>query len=335
MSSVAPKPSAATGPAVSVAVPGGYFTTLPRGLHVTAVGTSCDRAGAAVCFSAFSQMGKLESNRSFTVGVTNDFSGIQAPLCRCPSPLFRRNTVTSTGRFSSSLTRGNPLLEKRSVSVVSPEQSLSGFYSRYFLIPKWGGKRNPPYSGPAGSEQVSVEIQIQNADTCSTAASSKTKRLVFVRGSERHVFPHSHLPPSQTISPIRLSGGVLRIPCSPIRPVSQPEGFHTVHRDRCRPAQTPVRTAGHVFGRLAPVGAVRTGGQGSHAHCHKTPYRFVFCNKYGEEPTFSDTGDILSGIIPAFRAIHCSSLGGERENFQSLPRDTGPSSSDCVFGCWV
>jgi len=90
------------------------------------------------------------------------------------------------------------------------------------------------------------------------------------------------------------NGGVVRIPCSPVWPVSQPEGFHTVHIGRCRHAQTPGRTAGHVFGRLAPVGAVRTGGQGSHAHCHKTPNRFGFCDKYREEPTLSDTGDILS-----------------------------------------
>ncbi len=32
------------------------------------------------------------------------------------------------------------LLEKRAISVVSPEQSLSGFYSRYFLVPKRGGR---------------------------------------------------------------------------------------------------------------------------------------------------------------------------------------------------
>ncbi|XP_038128389.1 uncharacterized protein LOC119774782 [Cyprinodon tularosa] len=31
------------------------------------------------------------------------------------------------------------LIDKRAVSVVSPEQSLSGFYSRYFLVPKRGG----------------------------------------------------------------------------------------------------------------------------------------------------------------------------------------------------
>ncbi|XP_038126440.1 uncharacterized protein LOC119773526 [Cyprinodon tularosa] len=32
------------------------------------------------------------------------------------------------------------LIDKRAVSVVSPEQSLSGFYSRYFLVPKRGGR---------------------------------------------------------------------------------------------------------------------------------------------------------------------------------------------------
>lgn len=79
---------------------GARYGSTTRGRHITAVG-----ARAAIRFPSFPQMGKVESDRSFTVGITHDFSGIQAPIRRCPSPFLWRNTVTSSNlvSFESSL----------------------------------------------------------------------------------------------------------------------------------------------------------------------------------------------------------------------------------------
>ncbi|MEQ2170519.1 hypothetical protein GOODEAATRI_001019 [Goodea atripinnis] len=68
-----------------------------------------------------------------SLGSTNYNAGIPASVCRDTPSLFWQSFHSGSGRICSAL------LRKGAISPVPTEQRDSGFYSRYFLIPKQGG----------------------------------------------------------------------------------------------------------------------------------------------------------------------------------------------------
>ena len=92
------------------------------------------------------------------------------------------------------------------------------------------GERYSPYPGSTCSEQISQEVQVQDAYASITAAPCTTERLVHFWRSERRVFPDPDISSPQKVSEIRFPGDLLRALRAPFRPVSEPEGVCAVHR---------------------------------------------------------------------------------------------------------
>ncbi len=81
--------------------------------HCTTVETSDDGGRSAMCAQPLPQMGEMGHTRSFTLGVKDDFEGIQAAVRRCSPTIRRHNTFPGSGRVSSRFTGGNPLAVKQ------------------------------------------------------------------------------------------------------------------------------------------------------------------------------------------------------------------------------
>ena len=208
------------------------------GRHRTTAGAS-HGGGAAVCVHSLPQMGEVGRARSPTLGVKDHFEGIQAAVRRCSPSICRSNTLPGSGRVGSCFAGGNPLtVEQGAICVVPPALCQSGFYSRYFLVPKRGGERYSPYPVSTCSEQISQEIQVQDANARIPAAPCASERLVHFCRSERRVFPHPDLSSPQKVSEICFPGDLLRVPRAPFRAVFKPEGVCAVHGSGDSPAET-------------------------------------------------------------------------------------------------
>ena len=128
-----PTTALSPGPKMQRSAQGVFHCSAKRGRHCTAVG-ACHGGGAAVCVHSLPQTGEMGLARSTTLGVTDDLERIQAAVCCCSSAIRQYNTLPGSGRVS--------LLNKGAICVVPPAQCQSGFYSRYFLVPKRGGRRS-------------------------------------------------------------------------------------------------------------------------------------------------------------------------------------------------
>ncbi len=102
------------------------------------------------------------------------------------------------------------LLKKEAIEIVSPAQSESGFYSRYFFVPK---KRRRPatYSRSQTPELRPGEKVVQDDHFETNPLANMPRGLVYVAGSERRKLSHSGSPPSQTILEICIRRGGLSI----------------------------------------------------------------------------------------------------------------------------
>ncbi len=98
------------------------------------------------------------------------------------------------------------LLERGALEIVPPAQSESGFYSRYFLIPKkrW---RPATYSRSQIPELRSDGKFAQDDHFEKDPLANMPRGLVHVDGSERRILLHPDSLPSQTILEIRISKG--------------------------------------------------------------------------------------------------------------------------------
>ena len=266
-------------------------------------------------------MGEVGRARSPTVGVKDNFEGIQAAVCRCSPSICRSNTLPGSGRVGSCFAGGNPLTVEQRSNLCHTSRSVSErFLLQVFSGPQTGGERYSPYPGSTCSEQLSQEIQVQNANASIPAAPCASERLVHFCRSERRVFPHPDLSSPQKVSEICFPGDLLRVPRAPFRAVLKPEGVCAVHGSGDSPAETAGYPLGHVSGRLAAVGTIGAGGQGAHAYSLTTPMQSGFCDKRGREHAVPGTGHNLSGIIPGLGDFHSTPLSGPSEGFQGMSR---------------
>ncbi len=85
------------------------------------------------------------------------------------------------------------LLEKGAIEMVPPALSESGFYSRYFLVPKKdGGLRAHPRSQTPESRPHETAVQDDHAEADPLADSHRG--LVLFSGPERHILSHPDSP---------------------------------------------------------------------------------------------------------------------------------------------
>ncbi len=86
------------------------------------------------------------------------------------------------------------LLEKGAIEMVPPALSESGFYSRYFLVPKKdGGLRPYPRSQTPESRPHETAVQDDHAEADPLADSHRG--LVLFPGPERPILSHPDSPP--------------------------------------------------------------------------------------------------------------------------------------------
>lgn len=82
----------------------------------------------------------------------------------------------------------------------------------YFLVPKLGNNTGL-------GEEISQEVQFQDAHAPISAAASRTEQLAPFCQAERCIFPHSDLTSPQNVSKICFPGDLLRVPHAPVHSV--------------------------------------------------------------------------------------------------------------------
>ncbi len=122
----------------------------------------------------------------------------------------RKSAVCSPPQCAARTLEVMKLLKKEAIEIVSPAQSESGFYSRYFFVPK---KRRRPatYSRSQTHELRPGEKVVQDDHFETNPLANMPRGLVYVAGSERRKLSHSGSPPSQTILEICIRRGGLSI----------------------------------------------------------------------------------------------------------------------------
>ena len=182
-----------------------------------------------------------------------------------------------------------------------------------------GGERYSPYPGSTCSEQISQEIQVQDAYASLLLLVRQNDWFTSVDLKDAYfhipIYPHP-----RKVSEIRFPGDLLRVSRAPFWPVSEPEGVCAVHGSGNSPAEMAGHPLGHISRRLAAAGTVGARGQGAHTYSHTTPIRLRFRDKRGKEHAVSRAGYNLSGIIPGLGDFHGAPLGGTSENFQGVSR---------------
>ncbi len=107
-------------------------------------------------------------------------------------------------------------------------QSESGFYSRYFLVPK-KRQRPPTYSRSQTPESRPDEKVVQDDHFETDPLTNMPRGLVYVTGSKRRILSHPDSPPSQMILEICSRRGGLSIPGRAVWAVPGSPHFYTMH----------------------------------------------------------------------------------------------------------
>ncbi len=98
------------------------------------------------------------------------------------------------------------LLRKGAIEMVPPHKRKSGFYSRYFIVPKKdGGLR--PILDLHQFEPLSQQTEVQDAQT--GRVSDQVRGLVCHDRSKRRILPYLHPSHSQGVPEVLLSGAKL------------------------------------------------------------------------------------------------------------------------------
>ncbi len=155
------------------------------------------------------------------------------------------------------------LLEKGAVERVPPNELESGFYSRYFVVPKRDGGLRPI-----------LDLRPINRALCERPFRMITLKHILaqirVRGFEGRVFSHSDSTASQTVSEVYLREHCVPILCSPVRAGSGPAHVFKVRGCSTFPPQGERDAHPQLSGRLADFSSVP-----GHA---TQPYRLTACS---------------------------------------------------------
>ncbi len=152
----------------------------------TAVSTSCHASRGLACHPR-------------CVNVGNDYgkTRLYTPICSKTTVLPRCARHHSAQRERSSPPRrGDEYAGKGAIEIVPPAQSESGFYSRYFLVPKKKKKDWPATYSRSQTPELCPDEKVVQDDHFETDPSANMPRgLVNVTGSERRVLSHPGSPP--------------------------------------------------------------------------------------------------------------------------------------------
>ncbi len=127
------------------------------------------------------------------------------------------------------------LLEKGAIEMVPPALSESGFYSRYFVVPKKDGGLRPILD--LRRLYHALMRRPFRMITLKQILADLHRGLVLFSGPERCILSHPDSPPSQTILEIRLRGCGLPVHGPNLWAVSGPPYFYKVHGRGSFPSQ--------------------------------------------------------------------------------------------------
>ncbi len=164
--------------------------------------------------------------------------GYSLQFARRP-PRFRGVLATPVRSDNAHVLRAEVMnmLEKRAIEIVPPAQSESGFYSRYFLVPKKDGGLRPI-----------LDLRLLNY-----ALMKRSFRMITLKQILWQIclgdwfmsldlkdayFSHPDSPPSQTILEIRIQRGGLSVPGPAVWAVPGSPYFHTMHGCGSLPSET-------------------------------------------------------------------------------------------------
>ncbi len=147
------------------------------------------------------------------------------------------------------------LLEKGAVERVPPNELESGFYSRYFVVPKRDGGA-PPNSRSQTHQQSALQTSVQDDNAETDPGANSPRGLVCVRGFEGRVLSHSDSTASQTVSEVCFRGHSVPILCSPVRADFGPTHIFKVRGCSTFPPQGERDAHPQLSGRLADFSSV-------------------------------------------------------------------------------
>ncbi len=183
----------------------------------------------------------------------------------------------------------NTLLRKEAIEVVPPLDRESGFYSRYFTVPKKDGGVASDFR-TAAIELLRHASEVQNAHCQTGRVSDQVRGLVCHDRSIRRLFPCLHPSPSQEVPEVCFQGQSFPIPGSSLRPSTLTPYFQEV----CGCCSgSPAHTQLHR--RLVDFSSVRADGGSTSRFRSRSYERVGVKTKRQEKCAFSITGDHLSG----------------------------------------
>ncbi len=150
------------------------------------------------------------------------------------------------------------LLEKGVIEKVPPAQSESGFYSRYFLVPKKDGGLRPILE-PRRLNHALMRRSFRMITLKQILSQIRTGDWFCSLDLKDAYFHIQIAPPSQTILEIRLRGSGLLIHGPTLWTVSVPPYFYEVHGRGSFPSKTDGNPHSQLPRQLAHSGPVRGG----------------------------------------------------------------------------
>ncbi len=186
------------------------------------------------------------------------------------------------------------LLEKGAIEMVSPALSESGFYSRYFLVPKKDGGLRPILD----LRRLNHALMRRpfRMITLKQILSQICTEDWFCSLDLKDAYFHIQIaPPSQTIFEIRLRGSGLPVHGPTLWAVSGPPYFYEVHGRGSFPSETDGNLHSQLPRRLAHSGPVR-GGTTFTQNPHPQPLRAPGAQgQFRQKRTVSQPTNIVPG----------------------------------------
>ncbi len=181
----------------------------------------------------------------------------------------------------------------------SSRERESGFYSRYFIVPKEGW-RVASHFRSASVEPLSHATEVQDAHTQTGCVSDQVRGMVCHDRSKRRILPCLHPSHSQEVPEACFRGRSIPISGSSLRPCTLTPHFHEVCGCCSGSAATPVHPHTELHRRLVDFSSIGADG-GSTSRCRSCPHeRFGVKTKCQEKCAFSITENHLSGCGVGF-----------------------------------
>ncbi len=234
---------------------------------------------------------------------------------------FRRRPPRFNGVVQSlTLPRNAQALrqEKGAVERVPPNELESGFYSRYFVVPKRDGGLRPILDlRPINSALCKRPFRMITLKQILGANSPRG--LVCVRGFEGRVLSHSDSTASQTVSEVCFRGQSVPILCSPVRAGFGPAHIFKVRGCSTFPPQGEWDTHPQLSGRLADFSSVP--GHATQPHrlaAYSLGVPRAMCKQAKEHPR-PESVHYISGSLHGLPGNESPPLAGTRGGHFVLP----------------